>query len=386
MKSKFLYITLIVAGVLFGTNMLQAQNTFKSKLYLYGGNQHNIFKAPKSLFDRTTDSYVPESELMISDMFQDVGYDVNYKIKKKKYVAEIGSDLWYRNYNKHSNLNQSKIAINASYIYSLTKKINVGAKYKLAHSNKIGTSITGDDLTRSFIYIQNRAEAFVSYEKSKKSTYTLTSIYDHKNYYKDTTSMSLNYYHFRVNLEAKYKILKKHTLAMNATFTDRHYSSYLASDSLGKVKDVYGLRHFRYYGFDMKYNHSIKKNLSVAPFVSLTKRDDLHQDYYSYLGYKTGLGLKYKIKKLNIQLEAAHKKVNYEVKTAPVYDGETPNLEYAYLTYRVKLEYELTKRFNLYGYYSSDSRDTNTELEHWKTRRSYNRNEFMVGVNYNFRK
>lgn len=389
MKRNIIYILSILMVLGFSAGQLNAQskskNKFKSKLYLYGGKQHNIFKAPKSLFDPTTDSYIAEDDLMVSDIFQDVGFDVSYEIKKKKHLLDLSTNFWYRNYLENSNLNQSKIGTKAKYTYNFRKKIKFGAQYKLAHSNKIGTSITGDDLTRSFIYIQNKPEVFISYERSKRSKYSFKTVFDHKNYYKDTTSMSLNYYNIKLEFKAEYALGKNHVLTMKESFTDRRYSSYLASDELGSTQLSNPLRHFQYFVYDINYKYTIRKGISMAPFVTITRRKDLYQDYYSYLSYKIGLDIKYSYKKLNAQVRFAHKKLNYDEKIAPNYYELKTQLKYAYLTYDVKIDYALTERFKAFARFTSDSRDTNTELEHWKTRRPYNQYEFMIGINYTLR-
>jgi hypothetical protein len=363
-----------------------SQNKLKSKVYLYGGKEHNIFKAPKSLFDKSTDRYLSEENLMVSDFYQDLGYNIDYEIKKKNHYLDVGSDLWYRNYIENRKNNQSRIGLNGEYQYRVSKEIQAGARYKLAHSNKIGTSVVGDDLIRSFIYIQNKPEVFITYNRSKKSSYGFSTSFDHKNYYKDTTSRSLNYYNLKFELAANYKLLKKHKLGIKAYFTDRHYSEYNASDAKGKVKDAYPMRHFQYWGTDLIYKHNFSKKISLSPFTSIIIREDLYESFFSYFSYKFGLRAKYKYKKLSILAEVSHKKFNYSVRNAPSYDEVDPALEYAYIAYRASLTYQISKSFDAYAAFSSDSRDSNTELEHWKTRRAYNRYEFMLGVNYTFRK
>jgi len=387
---KLIIYAFVISFVMPGVAL--AQKKFKLEAYSHGGKEYNIFKSPERLFDRPTGQYADEDSLLVSDFFVDFGYDAKYSTKKKKkYYFEVGSDFWYRKYFEQTNNNQNILSFNTMYEKVLGKKVSLGVEYDFSWNNKIGTSVSGDELLRSFKYLGNRADLYVEYRPNKKLTTALLGAYQYKHYYEDTTDLPLDHVNMDANFLLEYELNKANAVVVDAEFTDRKYKYYPAANQkgnrvveynhAGNLIDGYPLRHFQYYKFALSYAYKPAKRLLLSPSFNYTIRDDLYEDYYSYTSYSPGFKVRYLGKKFYAMASAGYRQVKYEQRYAYTIIENTDLLTYDYLKYKVKLKYKVFNPVELFFNFSMDNRDANTELEHARTRRPYNNYEFLFGVN-----
>lgn len=374
-------LSIVMLMSVLSTNVI-AQTKYKTKLFTYGGYEYNIYNSPEILFDRDIDEYINKDALILSDYFIDLGYDTKFSKKKKgKYIFEIGSKLWNRRYFQYPNVNQTKLGVSSRYERFISRNMIVGMEYGFSWNDKLGTTISGDELLRSVKYIGNTPGIYFKVDNLNNFDLKLGSTYQIKKYYDDNSNTPLDHSNLRMRFDIEYSINKKNKIRLTANFTDRKYKYYTASDSLGSIKSGYPLRHYQYYSIGVNYSLKMFENFSVSPGFNYTKRDDLYNGYYSYTYLSPKLKMKYSDKRLLVYLNAAYKKYNYDVRYAYTIVENSDLLIYNYLKYDFKIQYEILKKVDLFLNIISDNRDSNSELDYAVTRRSYSTYEVLFGVN-----
>ncbi|MDA3954794.1 MAG: hypothetical protein PF485_14190 [Bacteroidales bacterium] len=378
MRKFKLLLTILAISV---TIQLSGQTKYDLELYSFGGREYNIFKGPDKLLD-PLGQYYNTNDIIISDYFVESGIDTKYEFeKKKKYIFELGGDFKYRKNFNNPDLDQKHVNFNAVFEKYISKKINIGLGYEFSWKDKIGVSVTGDELTRSFKYYSNQGLLYLNYNPNKKLEFAFESYYELKNYYDDTTDMSLNHNNFDFLLESKYSINKKNEIIFIISYTDRSYIDYLALDVTGS-SSTNEIRHFNYLSFDLHYNWEPYDGFFIGPGVEYRKRNDLFEKYYNYSQLDPSLSLKYRNKKWYVYLKTAYRTVNYETKYAYTEIPNTDHLQYNYFDLGFKVKYKALKKLEIYANYNLNNRYSNTTLENKRTRRNYGNNEVMLGLIY----
>ncbi len=392
MRMKNIFKIIRCAFILIISINGNAQTKFNFEIYTNGGGEHNIFRSPERLFDLTAYEYVDKDTLVVSDYFMDFGYEAKFsKEKKYNYNFELGTDFWHRRYFNYSSANQNSMSFNTVFEKSLNKKMLVGIEYDLTWKNKLGTSISGDELTRSFKYIGNTADLFGQFNPNKKAEFILLGSYQNKYYYEDTTDMPLDHVNLEAGFSFDYEINKTNTVSFGFDFTDRKYRHYAATDSLGyRVAEYdkagnliggYPLRHFNYLDFSFAYELKPIKGLLLGLGFDYIRRKDLFVDYFSYTSFSPDFKARYRNKNWYAYVSVAYKQVNYDKRYAFTFIERSDLLTYKYLNYDIKIKYKAFKPVELFAELSTDNRDTNTQLEHARTRRPYNNYQVLLGVN-----
>jgi len=159
-------------------------------------------------------------------------------------------------------------------------------------------------------------------------------------------------------------------------------------DASGNIIPGYPLRELNYYDFEFGYDLKLIRGLLISPGLGFLRRVDLYEDYYTYSSFYPNLKVRYMKGKWYVATRIAFKNTNYDEKFAYTEIEATDLLQYAYFKYDLKARYRLTPMFDLFIDFSSDSRDSNSDLDYKGTRRSYNNYELSFGVNavFNIRK
>jgi len=356
------------------------QTKFKAEIYTYAGREHNIFKSPDILFDLQANEYYGDDSLQVSAFFIDAGLDLRYqKNKAGKYNFGVNSDLWKRMYFAHSEANQSKLSGDIYYERIIGENLLLGAAYDFSVNDRIGTSITGDELLRSFKYLGNYGDLYLIFSPGEKLEVAATGSFVYKNYYADSTETPLDHTNLTTELTTIYQVNRKHGFELDLSFTNRNYLLNPASDRLGKISQNNPLRNYRYYDVNAAYDFRPVRGALVSPKLGATRRRDLYQDYYSYFSYDMGISLRYMKKKIYVYLSTSYRHVDYEQRYAFTLIDSSQLLRYKYLRYNFKMKYKLLPALELFLNLSSDNRESNTELEYARTRRPYTNYEMLVG-------
>lgn len=391
MNSKPIYLALLLS--IFFSLKTKSQNSFDLELYSYGGRENNIFKAPEILFSPSDNVYLNKDDFIVNSFFGEIGYDARYRIRKKnKFSFETGSELWTRRYLDYSQANQLQWDGYVSFDKNLGKEITLESEYSFGYKDKLGTSISGDELLRSFKYRSHEGMLGIIMDFSKLESNPQFSV-NYNNYFADTTQMPLTHVNFDFDFKNEYKLNKKNSIHFDFDLRQRNYLNYPASDSLGITlkpqnqpeamnNQASQLRKYRYSTIDIEFESKPAKGFMVAPGFSLFKRTDLYQGYYSYKGYSPELSLRYSSKKWYVYFNSDYRMVQYQKRLAFTYGDTAVPLKYQYVDFKLKAKYKWTKSLELYANFSMDNRRSNTELDYKVTRRSYRNSEFLFGLNY----
>lgn len=360
-----------------------AQSELKTEFNLTGGGEYNIFKSPDVLYNNETDEYWDRDSLLISDMLADVGYDIDFlKEKDNKYAFSLGSDLWYRYYLNYDELSQTRLNAYTDYTRLLGKKIHLGLFYNFRWSDRVGSSVTGDLLMRSFKYLGNEAKLYLDILPSKKLSMRLFSRYQYKIYYDENTFDPLDH----ANLEFSYSInaepARKHEVNMELSLLDRYYTHYHALDASGTYDRISPLRHFRYFAAQLDYSWKPMRGFRINPELEVKRRVDMFEGYYSYFSYGGGLRIRYMRNGFYISLYGDYKLLNYDIREAFSSHAVNPMLEYGYFDYSLTMKHKLSRQWEISLRLNSDARSSNSDLEDFRTRRGYNNYEALIGINY----
>ena len=379
---KQLYITAVILLIISIQSF--AQIKFEPQLYANYGYENNIFRAPDVL-ELSDGTVLNEPDLIISDSYLDLGYDLYLKHKvKKRHIFRLNHDLWNRRYSSNASLNQFKANAKFNYEYKINRDMQVGIKYHFELVNKIGTTVLGDELTQLFSYKRNVAELYYKYDILKNTKLDLSASYNIKDY--DTTFgvIPLDYdklgFNFGLSQKRKLKTLTLRP-SVDLRYSKKTFSNVIASDLNGSELIGYPLRVLKYYSGQLSLKGSFKGGFEFKPYVTYKIRDDIFEGYYSYNALRFGLGLGYKSDKLKINLSPEYQTLSYLTKTAPDPDlADDPFLGYNSLKIRFKSSFEIFKGLALSLEIRTKNRDSNTLDFAWKSRRSYNYYEAMGGI------
>jgi len=378
-RIKYFSLLVFMTTILLPTN---GQVVLESEFGIYGGAEHNIFKSPDILLDRTTMQPLPEDSILYRDFFADFEYDIELKREGEKFNFSIGSDLWYRNYIEYSDLNQARLSAFSSLEWKLTDKFILGAGYDFRWSDRIGTSVTGDLLMRSFKYFGHTGSVYADMLLSKKFEMSLQADYQYKDYYDERTVDPLVHGNLEASFEMDYELSRDHDFGLALSFIDRHYYEYHSLDQDGHYSDLNPLRHFRYYKGKFDYNWTPIRGLRINPGVELTRREDLYQDYYSYLGVGGSLRLRYFSGKFYVSAYGDYTRVEYDIRPAFTSSPNDPMLVYGYYDLSFTIRYEISARWRVFLKLESDNRTSNTDLEYFVSRRPYKTYQGMIGITF----
>jgi len=382
-KSNNRFGSLILLIMLLGILPMQGQSELTTDFELAWGGEYNIFKSPEPLRSSVNGEYWGEDSLIISDLMVDVGYDIGFtRLKEGKYNLDLGSDLWYRHYLNHGELSQTGLNVVGDYTRFLSRQIHLGGLYKFRWSDRVGTSVTGDLLMRSFKYLGNEGMIYLDYLPSDKIGMRLFTDYQYKIYYDENTLDPLDHGNLEVNYSLHFEPVREHEANLEFSILDRRYSEYHALDSTGHYDRTYPLRQFRYYALVFDYNWKPVRGFRINPEISLKRRVDLFEDYYSYLSYGGGLRIRYMWSRYYISLFGDYKLMAYDVRSAFTSAAVDPLLVYGYFDYSLTFKYELTDRWELSLDAGSDNRSSNSDLDYFKTRRGYHNYEALLGITY----
>lgn len=382
---KFLTRPFFIGGFIL-TMMFQplfAQSELSAEIELYGGNEYNIFKSPDVLLDRETFEPMPIDSIIHTDMYAEVGYDIDFVTAKTgKSVTEIGSDLWYRNYIRFTELNQSRMKTYANYQRFISDQVVLGGEYDFIWSNRIGTSVTGDLLMRSFKYFGHTGQVFAEFMPSKRFNTTTFVEYEYKNYYDERTSRPLDHGNLEFNVDMEFEFVRDNEIALEIYGLDRNYYAYPSLDSTGDFDLTNPHRHFRYYGAKFDYNWTPVRGLRINPGVEVKRRTDEYQGYYSYKSFGADLRLRYMTGNFYISLYGDYQQMEYDIRPAFTSIEMDPMLVYDFFDYQFKVRYAISDQWELEFIFESDNRSSNTDLEYFKTRRPYHNRQIMIGITY----
>ena len=381
-KREWQYTALMMVFVLFFCENTNAQSEFELEFNLQGGSEYNIFKSPDELIDKSSGNALPKDSLIFSDLYYDMGYDVEYKFRNKKNRIRLGSDFWYRDYLDYTDLSQGRFSAFAIYQKKLSSKIWIGGQYKFRWSNRIGTSVTGDLLMRSFKYYANSGRLFLDYKASKKVEMSALIDYDYKTYYDEQFVDPLDHADLELEYDLNYEFIKDNELNIQLSWRDRNYFEYHSIDSAGKYIDTYPLRNFKYYAAKIDYNWTAVKRLRINPGIKVKRRVDAFQDYFSYWSYGADIRLRYYWSDFYLSLYASYNQMEYDIREAFSSLEQNPKLVYDYYDVKLLFRYDVNDQWRLYIESVLDTRDSNSDLESFKTRRPYQNFTSLIGVQY----
>jgi len=374
--------TALVITVIAWTHVA-GQSELKADFLLGSGGEYNIFKSPERLYSNTAGEYWDKDSLIISDLLFDMEYDVDFvKEKKDRYVFRTGSDLWYRYYLNHSELNQTRFNLYGDYRRVLARKVHLGLLYNFRWSDRVGTSVTGDLLMRSFKYLGNEGMLYLDILPSGNLNMRLFSNYRYKVYYDESTLDPLDHGNLELNYSLNLAIGRRHDLGLELSGIDRQYTSYHALDADGLYSRDYPLRHFRYYTAELSYDWKPVRGFRVSPEIKARRRIDMFEGYYSYLSYGGGMRIRYLWDKFYISLYGDYSRMTYDIRPAFTTLPDDPMLVYGYFDYRFNMRYKVFPQWEIGLELNSDNRDSNSDLDYFKTRRGYRNYEAILGIRY----
>ena len=385
----FIFTIIIISSV--GVN---SQTKISLETFSSGGYEYNVFKSPEFLFNENTNQYFNKDELLVSDNFLDLEFDAQIQVeKKKKYNFEIDSKVWYRGYNSYAELNQKRFSIETRYEKYFTKRYSAGAKYNFKWTDKLGTSVTGDELIRSYKYFRNSIDFYLKVAWVKNLDFLVKSSFQYKSYYDDNSDTPLDNSNLDLEFGADYQMTKVHGFKFDFRFANKKYkyipaedkfgNDIVSYDNFGELISGYSLRHLQYYNININYALKLKevKGLLINPGFHFSRRNDLYQSYQSYTAFIPDIRVRYKNEKWYFNLKAAYKQMNYDERFAYTFIESKHLLEYSYFKYDFSVSYKVYNPMELFLDFSSDNRDSNSELEYRNTRRPYFNYVILFGIN-----
>ena len=384
MKShlKWYLLGAFVSGLLGGGSAF-AQSELKTDFTLGAGGEYNIFKSPDALYSNDMGDYWDRDSLIISDLMIDAEYDIDFMREKDgKSLFSMGSNLWYRHYLNYSELSQNYLNLYIDYRRILTENIHLGGYYNFRWSNRVGTSVTGDLLMRSFKYLGNEGRVYLDVLPGENTRMRLFSNYEYKIYYDESTLDPLDHGNLELNYTLSNSFGRRHELGLELSALDRRYSEYHALNAEGMYDRSHPLRHFRYYKADLNYNWKPVRGLRINPEISVKRRIDMFEDYYSYLSYGGGLRIRYMWSRFYLSLYGDYSRMAYDIRPAFTSQTQDPMLVYGYFDYKMTIRYELSDQWDISLELDSDNRSSNTDLDYFKTRRGYHNYQALLSVRY----
>jgi len=384
----------IVIIVVFNITILFGQTKISLEPYAYSGYQYNVFNSPDKLFDNDLNEYLDKEALLVSDNFLDLGYDAEYQIRnRKQYKFDIETDFWYRSYFNHTSLDQKQFSLATSYERNILSSLIIGVGYNFKWKDKIGTSITGEEFPRSYVYSSNEGEMYIDYALNKNLDFLLKSSYKYKNFYEDNTDFPLDQTTFNMSFGTDYQYSKTHGFAFDFSFTNKQYENILASDrngdndivydNFGNIIKSFPTRQLQYYDTEIKYDYKMLRSLVINSAINFRRRTDLYEGYYDYIRFGPDLGIRYKENNISATLKIGYRQKTYNERNAYTLNGLSASkiLEYTYFNYQGEINYQIYKPVDLFLKFSSANRDSNSDIDYRRSRRAYSNFELLFGVN-----
>ena len=268
------------------------------------------------------------------------------------------------------------------YTRILSQNLHLGGLYKFRWSDRVGTSVTGDLLMRSFKYLGNEGMIYLDFIPSRKINMRIFTDYQYKIYYSENTLDPLDHGNLELNYSLDYTPKREHQASLELSLLDRQYSQYHALDASGMYDRAHPMRHFRYYKAVLDYNWKPIRGFRLNPELNIKRRVDMFEDYYSYLSYGGGLRVRYMWSKYYVSLYGDYKVLKYDVRRAFTTLPDDPLLVYGYFDYSLTFKYDLSDQWELSLSAKSDNRSSNSDLDYLKTRRGYRNYEALIGITY----
>ncbi len=383
---KHMRFPTIISGVLLLYISAFAQLEYELNAFFQSGYENNIFHSPSTYIDRDGVLF-NEDSLIQSDAMNGVGWDLELEREYgKKHRLRLQNSGWFRYYSDYNSANQSDIDIELKYDYEVNRKFELGAEVWGSKSNRIGTNVLGDELTKNFAYNEIGMEGFLEAKLWDKAEGTLEMGWRYRNFRNEPGVESLTYTESAVSIDIKQEFGNKDLeqyLGLQIEYKNKPYRERTANDSFGYSGDpMYPERHWRYLTGVLSYGLQIMKYWELEPFFKLRHRADLFQDYFDYNQIGYGITLGYEKKRFEMELDFSFREKQYLIRKAPQETSPFPDLNYRYFKYGLKLEYNVFKTLVLIGEFNLIQRKTNVSIETMKTRRSYDRSNLSLGLVY----
>lgn len=384
MKRMKTQVTLLIfLTIIVPVGKLLAQTEIESEAGIFAGREHNIFKSPDVLLDRETRDPLPTDSIIYSDLFFDGEFDFDYfKMLKKNQSLNLGADIWYRKYVEFGELDQKRMSAQALYSYGFSEKFNIISGYELRWSDRVGTSVTGDLLMRSFKYLGHSGIINLRHIMHETLEMSLLAEIEYKNYYDERTRDPLDQTNIELTYEMNHQPSDVHEFELELAFNDRNYRFYHALNDEGKYFTTHPFRNFRYYDISFDYDWEPADGLRINPEIEYTRRIDMFQGYYSYKRLGGGLRLRYYFDKYYFYIYADYQRQEYDKRPAFTTETDDPMLVYGFMDFNITIRYSLTDKIDLFIDFESDNRSSNTNLEYFKTRRPYRNNAIWIGAEF----
>jgi len=235
---------------------------------------------------------------------------------------------------------------------------------------------------RSFKYLGNEAMLYLDYLPGENTRMRIFSDYEYKFYYDEMTLDPLDHGNLELNYTLTNSFGRSHELGLELSALDRRYSKYHALDADGRYDRANPLRHFRYYAAELSYNWRPMRGFRVNPEIKAKRRIDMFEDYYSYISYGGGLRVRYMWSDFYISLYGDYNRMAYDIRPAFTSQVDDPMLVYGYFDYSLTFKYELSDQWELALDLESDNRNSNSDLDYFKTRRGYRNYQALLSVRY----
>jgi hypothetical protein len=315
------------------------------------------------------------------------GWDMQLERKfHKKHRLRLENSGWFQRYASQNSANQSDIDLELKYDFELNRQLDLGGEIWGSQSNRIGTNVLGEELTKNFAYNEIGTKG---YFKSKLWYNAVTKVelsWRYRNFRKDPGIESLTYTEKSVSAALVQKFgskVFKHLMGLEIELEDKPYKDRTASDTSGFSADpVYPKRHWRYLKGILSYGIKLKNRWEFEPFFELKHRADLFQGYFDYNQSGYGVKLGYENKRLDISFDFSSIDRQYLVREAPQMTKPYPDLNYRYFKYSLDLEYKVINSLVFVSEYNLIKRKTNVAIETMRTRRPYNYSTLTLGLEF----
>jgi len=381
MKKVFLIFGLL----LFTVNSVNAQFEYEVNTFYEGGYENNIFHSPSSYLDNGI--MLDEDSLVHSDIHNGFGWDL--QLEKEfgdKHRLRVENDGWLRRYNTFGNANQADLQVEIKYDYDMNNRIDMGGELWGSKSNRMGTNVLGEELTRTFAYREIGSTGYFESDLWNRAVAEIELGWRYRKYKSDPGMESLTYSETGISLDLEQEFGSadaEQFVSLEFEFEDKPYRERTSNDSTGYSGDpIYPKRHWQYFTTTLTYGLEFFRYWSLEPSYQFRHRTDMFQHYFDYNQHEYGAELRYRNGRLDISSDLSYTDRLYTVRTAPQSQGPEPDLNYRYIGYGFEIEYELLSGLFILGDYQGIQRRTNVNLETMRTRRSYDFSVFTLGLSY----
>lgn len=363
-----------------------AQLEYELSTFYQAGYENNIFHSPTSYIDRDGVLF-DEDALIQSDALNGFGWDAELEREfNDKHRFRLENSGWLRRYSTAKSANQADFDLELKYDLDLNRRIDLGGEIWGSNSNRLGTNVLGEELTRTFAYKEIGTEGYFESELWDDAFGIIELGWRHRNYQSEPGVESLTYSETSVLGEFIQEFGsrdREQYLALEVEFESKPYRDRTSNDSTGYSGDpAYPKRHWQYISGQISYGIELNDRWEFEPFLELKHRKDLFQNYYDYNETDYGLKITRDTGRLDISGDFGYRDRLYLVRAAPQETGIDPQLNYRYIGFSFDLEYEVLTNLFVIGEYNTILRRTNVTVETMKTRRSYDYTDFTLGLEY----